>query len=330
MMSNRDDDGCSVRKVQHTIYFPLPPVVAGRRELMPSMLEGVWTEETWSIFINEAMRIDNVRKAQIKQSNCSGAGIGALIGSIAGVILRTKHQQQQAPEEQSHSRASLEEDGAFWIIIVCAFVGMVVGGTIGALGCCAEDPNTWKKRLQTLCDRTEKSTKGLLQLEIIDLAEKTTTRDDLNQHQKRKKLGSSRIDPSDKILYKVILTMNKSNGSCTHRVGRDRRREVTEDSSDGEKADSDAQSNGRDRQEEQNSDIERDKNADRAVVDVNVGSVATASQSPNSERACSSDHSAEVDDGDENETASPSNTDQQYDLEEGGYYGEDSVATIAA
>ena len=268
-MSNRDDDGCSAREMQQTLYFPLPPVVAGRRELMPRMLESIWTEETWSIFINEAMRIDNVRKAQIKQSNCSGAGMGALIGSIAGVMLRTKHEQQQAPEEQSHSRASLEEDGAFWIIIVCAFVGMVVGGTIGALGCCAEDPNAWKTRLQSLCDRTETSTKGLLKLEIVDLTEKTTTRDDLNQHQKRKKVSSSHIDPSDKIVYKVILTLNRSNGSCSRSFCRDRIRKVTEDNNDGDNADSDAQSSDRDRQEEQHSDIERCLNADRVVVDAN-------------------------------------------------------------
>ena len=164
--------------------------VTGRRELMPSMLEGIWTEETWSDFVNEAVRIDNARKAEIKQSNCSGTGIGALIGSIVGVFLRTR----QGDDDGHHGVSQPNDEGGFWIVIVCALARMIVGGVGGACGCCSEDPHTWKRRQQSLCNRTEVSTNGLLKFEIQEF--------DTN-HQDQLKLG---IEQTYKVLYAIVLT----------------------------------------------------------------------------------------------------------------------------
>ena len=145
--------------------------------------------------VNEAVRIDNARKGEIKQSNCSGTGIGALIGSIVGVFLRTRHGGDDGHDDLSQPNG---EDG-FWIVIFCALAGMVVGGVADMCGCFAEDPHTSKRRLQSLCNRTEVSTNGLLKFEIHEF---------VTDHEDPQKL---RIEPTDNVLYAIVLTRDDIN-----------------------------------------------------------------------------------------------------------------------
>jgi hypothetical protein len=111
-------------------------------EMMPDILEGLWTTDDWLIFLHETVNIEEERVAQDSRAHAGSSGLGVLIGAICGVILRNQFSLR------------------FWIVAVWGFFGSLLGYGFAASSSHCSD-KIWKLRLADYCAEVARGTPGL-------------------------------------------------------------------------------------------------------------------------------------------------------------------------
>jgi hypothetical protein len=111
-------------------------------EMMPDILEGLWTTDDWLIFLNETVNIEEERVAYDSRAHAGASGLGGLMGAICGLILR--------------NQLSL----GFWVIAAFGFSGVLLGLGVAANSSHCSD-RVWKIRLADYCAGVTRGTPGL-------------------------------------------------------------------------------------------------------------------------------------------------------------------------